>query len=129
MVRRLPAHLLRRHVTGSAHYHAGLGLLTCGECAVCGAWLRLRQLRQATGQFCGEFKIAHSATDTYFGVFNGTFVPSGQILEVHATWRITRGTGQFSGMAGAGTGKGTASVVNGSPGPGSLLLDGSVLMP
>jgi hypothetical protein len=85
----------------------------------------------ATGQFFGEFKIAHSSTDAYFGVFNGTFVPSGQILEVHATWRINRGTGQFSGMTGAGTAKGTASVVNGGPGPGpgSLLLDGSVLMP
>jgi hypothetical protein len=83
----------------------------------------------ATGQFFGEFKIAHSSTDAYFGVFNGTFVPSGQILEVHATWRINRGTGQFSGLTGAGTGKGTASIVNGGPGPGSLLLDGSVLVP
>jgi hypothetical protein len=79
-----------------------------------------------TGQFSGDFTIAHSSSDAFFGVFNGTFVPSGKILEVHATWRITGGQGQFSGMRGAGTGKGTASVVNGAPGPGTVLLDGSV---
>src|SRR5260370_39750698 len=27
----------------------------------------------ATGQFFGEFKIAHSSTNAYFGHFNGTF--------------------------------------------------------
>src|SRR5258708_10687888 len=69
----------------------------------------------ATGQFFGEFKIAHSSTDAYFGVFNGTFVPSGQTLEVHATWRMNRGTGHFSGLTAAATGKGTALIVNGGP--------------
>jgi hypothetical protein len=80
----------------------------------------------ATGEFFGNFTITHTASDAYFGVFNGTFVPSGNILEVHATWRITGGKGQFSGIHGAGTGKGTATVINGGPGPGSVLLDGSV---
>lgn len=80
----------------------------------------------ANGEFFGNFTITHTASDAYFGVFNGAFVPSGNILEVHAMWRITGGKGQFSGIRGAGTGKGTASVVNGGPGPGSVLLDGSV---
>jgi hypothetical protein len=81
----------------------------------------------STGQFFGQFKIAHSSKDVYFGDFSGTFVPSGEIFDVHATWRITGGKGQFANLHGAGTGKGTASVVNGGPGPGSVLLDGSVL--
>ena len=81
-----------------------------------------------TGQFGGQFKIVHSAMGAYSGGFNGTFFPSGQILEIHATWRITSGTGPFSGLTGAGTGKGVASVVNGGPGPGSLVLDGSIFV-
>lgn len=83
----------------------------------------------ATGEFSGDFEVAYGSSDSFSGKFNGTFVPSGEILEVHATWRITHGKGKFLGMNGAGTGKGTASVVNGGPGPGSLLLDGSLLIP
>ena len=82
-----------------------------------------------TGGFAGRFKIVHPGAGSYSGTFNGTFFPSGQILEVHATWRITKGTSAFSHVVGAGTGKGVATVVNGGPGPGTLLLDGSILVP
>ena len=82
-----------------------------------------------TGAFAGRFKILHTGAGSYSGDFNDTFFPSGQILEVHATWRITDATGAFSHAAGAGTGKGVATVVNGGPGPGTLLLDGSILVP
>ena len=81
----------------------------------------------STGAFFGDFTIKHSTVDTYGGVFNGTFVPSGEMLEVHATWRITRGTGRFSDISGGGTGKGIGTVVDGHPGPGSVLLDGSLI--
>jgi hypothetical protein len=82
-----------------------------------------------TGQASGQFTIVHNGAGSLLGGFNGTFVPSGQILEVHATWRISGGTGQFSHVTGAGTGKGIASVVNGGPGPGTVLLDGVILVP
>lgn len=60
-----------------------------------------------------------------FGNFNGTFIPSGEILEAHATWRINGGKGQFAQLTGAGTGKGVGTIVNGGPGPATILLDGS----
>lgn len=82
-----------------------------------------------TGAFEGQFEITHKGEGSYSGVFNGTFFPSGELLEVHATWRIAGGSGAFSHLLGAGTGKGTATVVNGGPGPGTLLLDGSILIP
>lgn len=83
----------------------------------------------ATGVFRGHFDIQHPGDGSYSGRFNGTFVPSGQMFEVHATWRITHGTGSFSNAAGAGTAKGIATVVNGGPGPGAIFLDGSILLP
>jgi hypothetical protein len=82
-----------------------------------------------TGVFAGRFKFAHPGGDSYSGEFNGTFFPSGEVFEVHATWRITEGTSQFSQMVGAGTAKGVATVVNGGPGPGNIVLDGSVVLP
>lgn len=82
-----------------------------------------------TGVFAGQFKIEHSGEGYYCGPFNGTFFPSGDIFEVHATWRITDGTGKFFHLAGAGTAKGAAAAVNGGPGPGTLLLDGSIVFP
>lgn len=81
-----------------------------------------------TGEFSGQFNVAHSSVDSFFGHFNGAFVPSGQGLEAHAFWRISGGKGQFSGANGAGTAKGVGSIVNGAPGPGSVLLDGSLLI-
>jgi hypothetical protein len=82
-----------------------------------------------SGGFAGTFKIAHAGAGSLIGKFNGTFFPSGQIFEVHATWTITSGTGEFSHAVGAGTGKGVAMAVNGGPGPGNLLLDGSIVVP
>ena len=82
-----------------------------------------------TGAFTGSFEIEHSRECSYSGEFNGTFFPSGEVLEVHATWRITHGMGSFSNMIGAGTAKGIATVVNGGPGPGTIVLDGSILVP
>ena len=82
-----------------------------------------------TGTFAGRFTIAHSGGDSYSGKFNGTFFPSGEVLEVHATWRITEGNCAFLNIAGAGTAKGVASVVNGGPGPGNIVLDGSIILP
>jgi len=81
-----------------------------------------------TGVFSGRFEIRHTNegfVGTYSGPFNGTFFPSGQVLEVHATWRVTKGDGVFAGMIGAGTAKGVAIVANGGPGPGTIVLDGS----
>ena len=81
-----------------------------------------------TGVFSGRFEIRHTNegfVGTYSGPFNGTFFPSGQVLEVHATWRITKGDGVFAGMIGAGTAKGVATMVDGGPGPGTIVLDGS----
>jgi len=75
--------------------------------------------------FSGYFEIRHQGEGSYSGPFNGTFVPSGQILEVHATWRITNGDGHFSNLIGAGTAKGVAKIVNNGPGPGTIVLDGS----
>ena len=82
-----------------------------------------------TGAFTGSFEIKHPRDCSYSGEFNGTFFPSGEVLEVHATWRITHGTGAFSNMIGAGTAKGVATVVNGGPGPGTIVLDGSIQIP
>lgn len=82
-----------------------------------------------TGAFAGRFDIRHSGDASYSGRFNGTFVPSGEMLEVHATWRIIHGSGAFSNVVGAGTAKGLATVVNGGPGPGTIVLDGSILVP
>jgi hypothetical protein len=82
-----------------------------------------------SGAFAGTFKIIHSGSNSLAGKFNGTFFPSGEIFEVHATWTITKGTGVFSHMVGAGTGKGVATAFNGAPGPGTLLLDGSIVVP
>ena len=82
----------------------------------------------ATGVFRGDFVISHGS-DEYGGPFNGTFVPSAGAFEVHATWRITRGSGTFSGIRGAGTGKGVASDNGGVPGVGAVLLDGAVHLP
>ena len=81
-----------------------------------------------TGAFAGRFEIRHSGDGSYCGKFNGTFLPSGQMLEVHAAWRITDGTGAFSDAVGAGTAKGVATVANGGPGPGTIVLDGSILV-
>lgn len=81
-----------------------------------------------TGVFSGRFEIRHTNegfVGTYSGPFNGTFFPSGQVLEVHATWRITKGEGVFKNMIGAGTAKGVATMVDGGPGPGTIVLDGS----
>lgn len=83
----------------------------------------------STGAFVGRFKFTHPGGDSYSGRFNGTFFPSGEVLEVHATWRITEGTQAFSHIIGAGTAKGIASVVNGGPGPGNIVLDGSIVLP
>ncbi len=81
-----------------------------------------------TGAFSGHFEIRHTGGGSYSGPFNGTFFPSGQVLEVHATWRITKGDGVFTNMIGAGTAKGVAMIsVNGEPVPGTIVLDGSVL--
>ena len=82
-----------------------------------------------TGAFAGRFEIRHSGDGSYCGKFNGTFLPSGQMLEVHAAWRITDGTGAFSDAVGAGTAKGVATLANGGPGPGTIVLDGSILVP
>jgi hypothetical protein len=82
-----------------------------------------------TGVFSGHFQIEHTGEGSYSGPFNGTFFPSGQVLEVHATWRITQGDGVFSNMVGAGTAKGVATIVNDLPGPGAIVLDGSILVP
>lgn len=71
--------------------------------------------------------------NSYSGKFTGTFFPSNTIFEVHATWRITEGTGTFSHLIGAGTAKGIASVVpiendqGFIPGTGNIVLDGSIL--
>lgn len=81
-----------------------------------------------TGAFNGQFEFRHDGNGSYCGNFSGTFVPSGQMLEVHATWRITHGTGAFEHAFGAGTAKGIATVVNGGPGPGTIVLDGSILI-
>jgi hypothetical protein len=76
--------------------------------------------------FSGHFEIRHPGEGSYSGPFNGTFVRSGQVFEVHATWRITKGDGVFSKMVGAGTAKGVAMMgVDGGPGPGTIVLDGS----
>jgi hypothetical protein len=82
--------------------------------------------RSATFQFTGSFRVVHSSADVFFGNFNGTFIPSGEILEVHSTWRISGGKGQFAQLTGAGTGKGLGTVVNGGPGPAKIFLDGSI---
>lgn len=82
-----------------------------------------------TGVFAGRFDIEHSGDGSYAGPFNGTFFPSGAMLEVHATWRITHGSGEFSKAMGAGTAKGVATVVDGGPGPGTIVLDGSIVVP
>lgn len=82
-----------------------------------------------TGTFTGRFTIAHFGGDSYSGKFNGTFFPSGEVLEVHATWRITEGTHAFLHIVGAGTAKGVSRVVNGGPGPGNIVLDGSIILP
>lgn len=82
-----------------------------------------------TGVFAGWFKIEHPGEGSYSGKFNGTFFPSGEVLEVHATWRITNGTNAFLHAVGAGTAKGIATVENGSPGPGNIVLDGSIVLP
>lgn len=82
-----------------------------------------------SGGFAGTFKIVHAGSGSLIGKFNGTFFPSGQIFEVHATWTITNGTGAFLHVVGAGTGKGVATSFNGAPGPGTLLLDGSIVAP
>jgi len=79
--------------------------------------------------FKGTFKISHEEGNAFSGVFNGQFIPSGQILEVHATWRVTNGSGPFLGASGAGEGHGVASVINGAPGPGMIFLDGSLILP
>jgi len=82
--------------------------------------------------FAGRFTISHGNGNSYSGDFNGTFFPSGQIFEVHATWRITEGSRAFSQISGAGTAKGVANVVNNAfgptPGPGSIVLDGSIIL-
>ena len=80
-----------------------------------------------SGTFSGRFEVRHEGEDSYSGPFNGTFFPSGEVMEVHATWRITAGHGAFAGALGAGTAKGVATVVNGGPGPGTIVLDGSIL--
>jgi hypothetical protein len=79
-----------------------------------------------SGAFTGSFEITHPRENSYSGDFSGTFFPSGDVLEVHAIWRITHGAGIFSNMIGAGTTKGIATVVNGGPGPGTIVLDGSI---
>ena len=83
----------------------------------------------ATLQFSGQVRIVHSSADVFFATFNGTFIPSGESMEVHEFFRITGGKGRFSQMTGAGTAKGVASVVNGGPGPGTVALDGSIFLP
>ena len=82
-----------------------------------------------TAVFSGTCTIQHGSGNAFSGVFNGQFVPSGQILEVHATWRAKKGSGIFSNAIGAGTGKGVATIVNGAPGPGSPFLDGNLILP
>lgn len=82
-----------------------------------------------TAVFSGTFKIQHGNGNSFSGKFNGQFIPSGQILEVHATWRVTSGTGIFLNAGGAGTGKGVATLGPAGPGPGGLLLDGSLILP
>jgi len=82
-----------------------------------------------TAVFSGTYTIQHGSGNAFSGKFNGQFVPSGQILEVHATWRVIKGSGIFLNAIGAGTGKGGATIVNGAPGPGSLFLDGSLILP
>ena len=86
--------------------------------------------------FSGHFEIRHTNRGfwgSYSGPFNGTFFPSDQVFEVHATWRITEGDGAFLSLTGAGTAKGVAMKVdtpNGpGPGPGAIVLDGSILTP
>lgn len=82
----------------------------------------------STFVFSGRFEMRHTEKGfqgTYSGPFNGTFFPSGEVMEIHATWRITKGDGAFTNMIGAGTAKGVASIVDGGPGPGTLVLDGS----
>ena len=81
-----------------------------------------------TGVFAGRFTFEHSGQGFYSGSFNGTFFPSGEVFEVHATWRITKGTNMFFHAVGAGTAKGIASVENGGPGPGNIVLDGSIVI-
>ena len=71
-----------------------------------------------TGVFSGRFEIRHTekaSQGSYSGPFNGTFFPSGEVIEVHATWRITKSEGVFNGMIGAGTAKGVATIVDGNP--------------
>jgi hypothetical protein len=81
-----------------------------------------------TRTFSGRFEVRHGKEDCYSGPFNGTFFPSGEVMEVHAAWRIAEGDGAFAGAVGAGTAKGVATVVNGGPGPGEIVLDGSILI-
>jgi hypothetical protein len=105
-------------VSGNGIDHLGKYTLTEQMCA-----------DPLTGTFSGHFAVRHGGEDSYSGPFNGTFFPSGEVLEVHATWRITEGDGAFDGAVGAGTAKGVATVVNGGPGPGTIVLDGSILVP
>jgi hypothetical protein len=82
-----------------------------------------------SGRFLGGFRFLTAQAMRTSESSTATFVPSGEILEVHATWRITRSKGVFAVMSVAGTGKGTSSVVNGGPGPGTVLLDGCLVTP
>jgi hypothetical protein len=75
--------------------------------------------------FSGHFEIRHPGEGSYSGLFNDTFFPSGQVLEVHATWRITKSDGVFANIIGAGTAKGVATMAHGQAGPGTIVLDGS----
>lgn len=80
-----------------------------------------------TGVFAGQFQFTHSGQGSYSGKFNGVFFPSGEVFEVHATWRITEGSDTFLHMVGAGTAKGLAAIENDAPGRGAIVLDGSIL--